>query len=81
MHAAYPLVMAIEAWRRPGRIGRALSLWYLASMLFAAVYLEHHWVIDVLVGLAYALGVSALVTVIFAERGLARAKQEARASA
>jgi membrane-associated phospholipid phosphatase len=39
---------------------------FVAWMAFAAVYLDHHWIIDVLLGFAYAVGAFALIRVIFA---------------
>jgi len=52
LHAAYPLLVALalnrETWLR------RLAWAYCALMAFAAVYLQHHYVIDVAIGLAYA---------------------------
>lgn len=53
LHVAYPLLIVFFGWRALGRAGRALALLFLVSMCGAAVYLDHHWVIDVLVGLTY----------------------------
>ena len=55
LHVAYPFVVVLEGWRlfsRPARAG-IVSFW--ALMCFSAIYLDHHWVIDVLVGLSYAI--------------------------
>ena len=45
-------------------------------MCFAAVYLDHHWVVDVVLGILYCLGASALVRLVFRriERGHATAE-------
>lgn len=68
LHVAYPLMMALAGWRVHGRLGRALLLaWYL-WMCFAAVYLDHHWIIDILVGSLYALTGSLLIRLVF-DRG------------
>jgi membrane-associated phospholipid phosphatase len=54
LHAAYPLLVAL-ALRGLGHRTLAVFAWcYMALMCFAAVYLQHHYVIDVMGGLAYA---------------------------
>lgn len=55
LHAAYPLIAAILAFQtRELRWARGPASVYAALMCFSAVYLQHHYVIDVLLGLAYA---------------------------
>jgi hypothetical protein len=61
LHVAYPLLMIVEGWRLHGRTGRALLLSFYGSMCFAAVYLDHHWVIDIVAGSGYALAVGAIM--------------------
>jgi hypothetical protein len=55
LHVAYPLLMIVEGWRLHGRVGRGLLALFYASMCFAATYLDHHWIVDIVVGSAYAL--------------------------
>lgn len=53
LHAAFPLVVFLTA----RGMGAAWSAWTLGFALlvgFSAVYLQHHYLIDVLVGYAYA---------------------------
>ena len=64
LHSAYPLIIAIEGWAVFGRTGRALAVLFALSMWFSAVYLDHHWVIDVLLGIAYGAAASAVIRVI-----------------
>jgi len=53
LHVAYPLLMLIEGWKgRPVWARVALAVWYL-WMCSAAVYLDHHWVIDIVLGSIY----------------------------
>lgn len=66
LHVAYPTLIALAAWPHLGPAGRALALAYAALMAFAAVYLDHHWILDVLAGLAYALVAWALVRIVAA---------------
>lgn len=61
LHVAYPLLLLLDGFRRHRWLGRGLLIWFYLSMCFAAVYLDHHWVFDVVVGSLYALVVSALV--------------------
>lgn len=55
LHCAYPMLVAIEGWRSFGPRLRALSFGYWALMVFSAVYLDHHWLIDGLMGSLYAI--------------------------
>jgi hypothetical protein len=68
LHVAIPLLAAGFAWR----IGslRGLSTAYALVMAFAAVYLNHHYVLDLLWGGAYAL--LALGLVCYFRRGAGR---------
>lgn len=55
LHVSYPLLVVLAGWpvlRWPGRVFTTL---FLALMCAAAVYLDHHWVIDVVLGLLYAV--------------------------
>lgn len=54
MHCAYPVLGLLTAWSSNRRLARAAHLAYAAWMAGAAVYLEHHWVLDVVAGWATA---------------------------
>ena len=54
LHVAYPLLILVEGWSLFGPVRRGLAVLFTLSMCFAAIYLDHHYVIDVLLGLAYA---------------------------
>jgi len=58
LHCAYPLLIAIEGWRAFGKKLRIFAAFYYVLMVFSAVYLDHHWVLDALLGSAYAIGAS-----------------------
>jgi membrane-associated phospholipid phosphatase len=64
LHCAYPLMITILGWRWLGTFGRSLSIAFFVSMCVGAVYLDHHWILDVLAGIVYALGTVALVCVL-----------------
>lgn len=74
MHCAFPLIGLLTAWRHVGWRTRPIHLAYVLSMAFAAVYLDHHWVIDVLAGWAVAAVSVALAgrAVALWRRGLSR---------
>jgi membrane-associated phospholipid phosphatase len=59
MHCAYPMLGLLTAWNHEPRRALAAHVVYAAWMALAAVYLGHHWVLDVLAGWATAaLGVA-----------------------
>jgi hypothetical protein len=58
LHCAYPLLLALVGWRIFGTRMRVLALAYDGAMVFSAVYLDHHWILDALLGSAYAIAVA-----------------------
>ena len=64
LHVSYPTLSVFFAFRLGAF--RTLTLVFLAIMCFAAVYLNHHYLIDVLLGVAYGL-VAGVMTVVGAE--------------
>jgi hypothetical protein len=71
LHVAYPLLLSIEAWRHRSRGMRAFATVFFASMCFSAVYLDHHWVFDVCLGLVYCAVSYTVVSAVFARRTVA----------
>ena len=65
LHCAYPLLVVLEGWRSFGTRLRVLSVSYWLLMIFASVYLDHHWLIDGILGSAYALVASLVLRRIF----------------
>ncbi len=55
LHVAYPLLMAIEGWNGRHWVGRLGLVGFYLWMCSAAVYLDHHWVIDIVLGTLYTL--------------------------
>jgi membrane-associated phospholipid phosphatase len=81
LHVGYPFLIVLFGWpilRWPGRL---LAVAFSATMCGAAVYLDHHWVVDVLVGLVYATLVFAAVTSVARLRQAAGAHRPARGAA
>ena len=66
LHCAYALLVALEGWAVFNLGWRAASVGFFALMCFSAVYLDHHWVLDALAGVVYAL------VVVGAARALTR---------
>ncbi len=58
LHVAYPLLVVFEAWRHFRWPFRLAAIGYFLLMCFAAVYLDHHWIIDVIIGIIYCLFVA-----------------------
>lgn len=50
MHCAFPLLGLLTAWKHVGWRTRPIHVAYTLLMALSAVYLDHHWVIDVLAG-------------------------------
>jgi inositol phosphorylceramide synthase catalytic subunit len=57
LHVAYPLLIVLYGWRQFGAALRVASTAFSATMILAAAYLDHHWIIDEIVGAAYCVGV------------------------
>jgi len=68
LHVAYPLLLLIDGFRRHRWLGRVLLISFYVSMCFAAVYLDHHWVFDIVIGSLYAVVVSTLIRRAFNAR-------------
>ena len=63
LHAAFPALAAVYAWRRYRVLGVVLVLWS-AAVLLAIVYLGEHYAIDAFAGYAY-VGVAAVLVEAF----------------
>jgi hypothetical protein len=57
LHVAYPLLMVLESWRRHRWAARAGFVFWFVWMCCAAVYLDHHWITDLVMGWGYAVAV------------------------
>lgn len=64
LHVTYPLLIVLEGRGVLGRGMRIASVAYFLSMCVAAVYLDHHWVIDVLLGVAFGVTARSLVRAV-----------------
>ncbi len=63
LHVAYPLIAVILAFRLPAlRWARWPAVAFFLLMCLSAVYLQHHYVLDVVLGCAYAVAALAAVT-------------------
>jgi len=70
MHCAYPLIGLLTAFRAAGPVARGVHVAYTLVMATAAVYLDHHWVIDVVAGWAVAVVSVALAGAWLRSRGV-----------
>ncbi|WP_371480988.1 phosphatase PAP2 family protein [Kitasatospora sp. NBC_00315] len=57
LHAAYPMLLAVFFWRGASQPVRVLLAAYPLAMAFILVYGAEHFIIDILVGWAFAIGV------------------------
>jgi membrane-associated phospholipid phosphatase len=64
MHCAYPTLGLLTAWRSSTWRTRPLHLFYVFWMAGAAVYLDHHWLLDVLGGWLVAIVAVAAATAL-----------------
>jgi membrane-associated phospholipid phosphatase len=70
LHAAYPVVVAWQVWGM-GRAWRVGSVAFAVLVSFSALYLQHHYILDVVAGVTAALVASAVVEYAFARRASA----------
>jgi inositol phosphorylceramide synthase catalytic subunit len=66
LHVAYPFMAAIFAFKFGA--GRTFAICFYLLMCFSAVYLNHHYILDILWGSSYALIVSFVVDRYFTRR-------------
>jgi membrane-associated phospholipid phosphatase len=60
LHAAFPALATVYAWRRYRWLAVGLALWTF-GVLLSIVYLGEHYVVDALCGFAYVAGATLLV--------------------
>ncbi len=65
LHCAYPMLVVLEGWRTFSPRLRVLSVAYWLLMVFSSVYLDHHWLIDGILGSTYAVVASLVLRRIF----------------
>jgi hypothetical protein len=71
MHCAYPLLGLLTAWKATTWKTRWIHVAYTALMFSAAVYLDHHWILDAIAGWLLAIA-----AVILAKKALSRLQLE-----
>jgi len=57
LHVVYPMLALLYAWRLPRF--RIVAAAYLFLVCLSAVYLDHHYILDILIGFIIGLGVMA----------------------
>jgi membrane-associated phospholipid phosphatase len=68
LHCAYALLVAVEGWAFFRTGWRVASAAFFLWMCFSAVYLDHHWVLDVIAGIGYCLVVAGAARAVDAVR-------------
>jgi membrane-associated phospholipid phosphatase len=61
LHVAYPGLILLNGFRLFKVPGKIFSIVFFVSMCFAAVYLDHHWIVDIVLGLVYCVAAWAIV--------------------
>ena len=76
MHCAFPVLGLLTAWKPTTWKTRWIHLLYASTMFAAAVYLDHHWIIDGIAGWIVASVSVALVAWVFRlQRNLDNARE------
>ncbi len=75
LHCGYACIVMLEGWAVFSRFWRAASVAFFTVMCFAAVYLDHHWVLDCLAGIAYCLVTLAVARAWTRRRAAATSKE------
>jgi membrane-associated phospholipid phosphatase len=63
LHVVYPFLAMVYGWKL--RRFRWVAAAYFVLVCFAAVYLNHHYLLDLFVGVAIALAVMAAARALF----------------
>lgn len=72
LHAAYPVLVLWFVWHK-GWLWRLMAAGFAALVCFSAIYLAHHYILDVLAGTSAALVACAIVEFAFARRSVTAA--------
>ncbi len=75
LHCAYALLVVLEGWSLFRPPWRAASVAFFALMCFSAVYLDHHWILDVVAGITYCVAAVIGVRALARSRGWRHARQ------
>jgi membrane-associated phospholipid phosphatase len=67
LHAAYPMLAVWQVWRL-GKAWRVGSMAFAALVAFSAVYLQHHYILDVVAGVVAALAACTVVEYAYSRR-------------
>jgi inositol phosphorylceramide synthase catalytic subunit len=67
LHAAYPVLVVWQAWGL-GRAWRVGTIAFAALVAFSAIYLQHHYILDVVAGVVAALAACSVVEYAFVRR-------------
>ncbi|MFE5317167.1 phosphatase PAP2 family protein [Paenibacillus sp. NPDC056579] len=64
MHTSISFAMLLLALREKDRIFKYMMVTYCALIIFSTMYLQIHWVLDVIVGMAFAFGTVKLADLV-----------------
>ncbi|MBU1174258.1 MAG: phosphatase PAP2 family protein [Alphaproteobacteria bacterium] len=81
LHCSFPAAALVASWRTSPAWQRALHAAYLAWMLAASVYLNHHWLLDGLTSVAIVFLLYALIERLLPRSGRASTRIETKENA
>lgn len=81
LHAAITMMLSLFLWPRVRKAWRVLLVFYPIAMAFTLVYSAEHYVTDILIGWALAIGLEIVVRRISAARSARRAATQPDAQA
>ena len=66
LHVTYPFLVAWACFQVPGlKLYRAPAIAFYFLMCFSAIYLQHHYVVDIILGTLYAIGTLLVMQSLF----------------
>ncbi len=69
LHSSYPLIGLIYAWKQPAKSLKIIFALFMVGIWFSAIYLNHHYILDVLAGIG-----SGLLGILLLEKVLLKTK-------
>ncbi|MFT9847280.1 phosphatase PAP2 family protein [Aneurinibacillus sp. REN35] len=77
MHTSVSFAILLLALREKGKLFRRMMVTYCSLVIFSTMYLEIHWIIDVIAGMALGYGTVKLVDLLYARWARLQAKKAA----
>jgi membrane-associated phospholipid phosphatase len=76
MHTSVSFAILLLALREKGKVFRTIMVTYCALVIFSTMYLEIHWVLDVLAGMVLGYSTVKIVDILYAKLTKRRERKE-----